>query len=317
MKLTLPEIEAGFKNQEISILAKTITLIESEKEEDQALAQKVLDLFYQENTSSIRLGISGTPGVGKSTFINQFGMKLIKEGHRVAVLAIDPTSHITGGSILGDKTRMTELSAEKNAFIRPSPSKGKLGGVAKKTRETIYLCEAFGFDRILVETVGVGQSEFEVSDMVDALVMLLQPGAGDELQGIKRGILELVDFILITKADQSIELTEAAKHHYEQSLHVLRSHSVWSPPVIPISSLSLSGYPDWINQLKKFSDNTSMIKEKRKKQKLKWVYEIFISEMNFQAQKKWMDSETVKVVKEIEKGSLKPHQILSRIFHKS
>ncbi|MBY0414516.1 MAG: methylmalonyl Co-A mutase-associated GTPase MeaB, partial [Bdellovibrionales bacterium] len=185
-------------------LAKAITLVESSRPEDNLLAHELIEKVLPHTGKSLRIGITGVPGVGKSTFIESFGSLLITNKHKVAVLAIDPSSPISGGSILGDKTRMETLSQNENAFIRPSPSLGHLGGVGQKTREAILLCEAAGFDYVLVETVGVGQSEFDVADMVDFFMVLLLPNAGDELQGIKKGILELADSVIINKADTSM-----------------------------------------------------------------------------------------------------------------
>jgi LAO/AO transport system kinase len=299
MKLTLKSVIEGFKDQHIATLAKAITLIESDLDDDRKLAKEVLKHFYSQSGKSLRLGISGTPGVGKSTFINSFGMKLIEEGHRVAVLAIDPTSVMTGGSILGDKTRMSELSSSDQAFIRPSPSKGQLGGVARKTKESLLLCEAFGFDTILVETVGVGQSEVQVTEMVDALVMLLQPGAGDELQGIKRGILELVDFVLVTKSDLNPELALQAKSHYENALAVLREHQDWKPPVIVTSSVTREGWNLWDQALKKFIHEKKMIGERRSAQQLSWFKNILIENSLLELEKKWQSSQMNDLKKQI------------------
>lgn len=203
-------------------LAKAITLIESSREEDQSQAQELLKAILPKSGKSFRIGITGVPGVGKSTFIEAFGQLLIQNNYKVAVLAIDPSSPVSGGSILGDKTRMDKLSQSELSFIRPSPSRCFLGGVAQKTRESILLCEAAGYDFILVETVGVGQSEYEVADMVDFFMILMLPGAGDELQGIKKGILELADAIIINKADgENLTSAKVAKSHYENALHLL------------------------------------------------------------------------------------------------
>lgn len=203
-------------------LAKGITLIESNREEDEAPAQELLNALQAER-ETIRIGISGVPGVGKSTFIEALGNHIIEQGKRVAVLAVDPSSPTTGGSILGDKTRMETLATREQAFIRPTPTSGTLGGVAKRTRETITLCEAAGYDVILVETVGVGQSEYEVASMVDCFMVLMLPGAGDSLQGIKRGIMEITDILVINKADGDQEkLAERAKNEYQNAFHLLQ-----------------------------------------------------------------------------------------------
>tara|TARA_B100000767_G_scaffold270182_1_gene293367 strand:- start:742 stop:1698 length:957 start_codon:yes stop_codon:yes gene_type:complete len=219
-------------------LAKAITLIESNLPAHIEQAQILLDDVLPHSGNSLRIGISGVPGVGKSTFIEAFGLYLISLGKKVAVLAVDPSSPLAGGSILGDKTRMEFLARDKNSFIRPSPTSGSLGGVANKTRESILLVEAAGYDVVLVETVGVGQSEYEVAGMVDFFTVLMLPNAGDELQGIKKGILELADALLINKADgESIHLAEMTKRHYENAFHLLRQTSFWTPQVKTISSL--------------------------------------------------------------------------------
>jgi LAO/AO transport system kinase len=218
-------------------LAKAITLVESKLDSHRQQAQLILEQLLPATGNSIRIGITGIPGVGKSTFIETFGLYLLSLGKKVAVLAVDPSSPIAGGSILGDKTRMEMLSREQDAFIRPSPSEGALGGVAQKTRETMLLCEAAGYDVILVETVGVGQSEYEVAGMVDFFMVLMLPNAGDELQGIKKGIIELADALLINKADgESINLAQQTKRHYENAMHLLRHTSFWTPQVMTCSA---------------------------------------------------------------------------------
>jgi LAO/AO transport system kinase len=219
-------------------LAKAITLVESALETHREQAQDILEQVLPHTGDSMRIGITGVPGVGKSTFIEAFGLHLIAQGKRVAVLAVDPSSPIAGGSILGDKTRMEELSRRDEAFIRPSPAAGNLGGVAQKTRETMLLCEAAGYDVILVETVGVGQSEYQVAGMVDFFMVLMLPGGGDELQGIKKGILELADALVINKADGETEnLAKLSKTHYTSAMNLLRHTSFWTPRVMTCSAL--------------------------------------------------------------------------------
>ena len=219
-------------------LAKAITLVESKLDAHREQAQAILEQVLPHSGNSIRVGITGVPGVGKSTFIEAFGLYLIEQGKRVAVLAVDPSSPIAGGSILGDKTRMEELSRREEAFIRPSPSEGALGGVALKTRETMLLCEAAGYDVILVETVGVGQSEYQVAGMVDFFMVLMLPGGGDELQGIKKGIMELADALVINKADGDSEnLAQLARQQYTSAMNLLRHTSFWTPRVMTCSAL--------------------------------------------------------------------------------
>lgn len=219
-------------------LAKAITLVESKLDTHREQAQQILEQVLPQSGNSIRIGITGVPGVGKSTFIEAFGLHLIEQGKRVAVLAVDPSSPIAGGSILGDKTRMEELSRRDEAFIRPSPSEGTLGGVAQKTRETMLLCEAAGYDVILVETVGVGQSEYQVAGMVDFFMVLMLPGGGDELQGIKKGIMELADALVINKADgDSEKLATLTSRQYTSAMNLLRHSTFWTPRVMTCSAL--------------------------------------------------------------------------------
>jgi LAO/AO transport system kinase len=219
-------------------LAKAITLVESKLPSHREQAQGILEQVLPHSGNSIRIGITGVPGVGKSTFIEAFGLYLISQGKRVAVLAVDPSSPLAGGSILGDKTRMEHLSRREEAFIRPSPAGGALGGVAQKTRESMLLCEAAGYDVILVETVGVGQSEYQVAGMVDFFMVLMLPGGGDELQGIKKGILELADALVINKADgESENLAKLSRTHYTSAMNLLRHTSFWTPRVMTCSAL--------------------------------------------------------------------------------
>ena len=236
----------GVTGGDTAMLARAITLVESTKPAHLALAQEVLQALLPLQTGrapTLRIGITGVPGVGKSTTIDQFGINLVEAGHRVAVLAVDPTSRRTGGSILGDKTRMTRLSQAANAFIRPSPTSGTLGGVTRKTRETMALVEAAGFDVVIVETVGVGQSEVAVADMVDFFLVLLLAGGGDDLQGIKKGIIEIADMIAINKADGDNKIrAERAAQEYRNALHILTpKEAIWQPPVLTMSGLENSG----------------------------------------------------------------------------
>jgi LAO/AO transport system kinase len=228
---------------ERAALARAITLVESTRAEDRTIAEALLAQVLPRTGAAVRVGITGTPGVGKSTFIEAFGRYLTAAGHRVAVLAVDPSSARSGGSILGDKTRMTELARDPAAFIRPSPASGTLGGVARRTREALLLAEAAGFDVVLVETVGVGQSETAVADMVDMFLLLLAPGGGDELQGIKRGIMELADLVVVNKADSDLlQPARLAAAEYKAALHLMRPKSpAWSAKVLLASAMERIG----------------------------------------------------------------------------
>ncbi|AIQ91748.1 MULTISPECIES: methylmalonyl Co-A mutase-associated GTPase MeaB [Methylobacterium] len=259
-------------------LARAITLAESKRADHRALAADLIDSVLPETGRAIRVGITGVPGVGKSTTIDALGSNLTEAGHKVAVLAVDPSSSRTGGSILGDKTRMARLSHDPNAFIRPSPSSGTLGGVAAKTRETMLLCEAAGFDVILVETVGVGQSETAVADLTDFFLVLMLPGAGDELQGIKKGILELADMIAVNKADvgEAEQRANAAASEYRAALHILTPASAtWTPPVVTISgfhNLRLDALWAKIVDHREKLTATGEIQAKRRTQDVKWMW---------------------------------------------
>ncbi len=261
-------------------LANAITLIESTSPKHQKEAQQILDEILPHTGKSIRIGITGVPGVGKSTFIEALGNYLIKEKKKkVAVLAVDPTSSISKGSILGDKTRMENLAKSEHAFIRPSPSTGTLGGVASQTREAILLCEAAGYNVLFVETVGVGQSETAVHSMVDFMLLLLLPGAGDELQGMKRGIVELADLLAINKADgDNLQKVKLAKADYKQALHLFStSENGWKPDVVACSSLTGSGIPEiWkqVESFEKHSKANGFFAKRRKEQRKFWLQEL-------------------------------------------
>lgn len=273
--LELSDYLEGFKQKDRTILSRAITLVESHNPDHQKLAQELLQSLLPQTGTSKRVGISGTPGVGKSTFIESFGKMLTSQNKTLAVLAVDPTSQVSGGSILGDKTRMNELAIDPLAYIRPSPSGETLGGVARRTRESLLLCEAFGFDYVLVETVGVGQSETTVAQMVDLFVMLLQPGSGDDLQGIKRGILEMVDMVVVTKDDGDNKLIiQKAKHDYEHALHILR-HEGWIPPVLSCSALTKDGLPEIQKIIDGyFKDQDELIRNKRNLQGIDWMWQL-------------------------------------------
>lgn len=271
--LPVPDYIEGLLNGNIAVLSRAITLIESRRAQDKQLAATLIDSILPYTGKSIRIGITGVPGVGKSTFIEQFGMYLIGQGKKVAVLAIDPSSSISKGSILGDKTRMEQLSVHPEAFIRPSAASGSLGGVTYKTHETILLCEAAGFDLIIIETVGVGQSETEVSHICDFFLLLMLAGAGDELQGIKRGIMELADGMAITKADGHNEAkARSARSEYARALHFLPPQaSGWTPEVKICSAYENKGVDEvWemIDKHHRHMTTTGFFEQQRKDQGL-------------------------------------------------
>ena len=258
------------KTGDRAALARAITLVESRKSEHQETAQALLENILPETGKAVRLGITGVPGVGKSTVIDQLGINLIDQGHRVAVLAVDPSSTRTGGSILGDKTRMARLSVSENAFIRPSPS-------AAKTREAMLLCEAAGYDVIIVETVGTGQSETAVSDMVDFFAVLMLPGGGDELQGIKKGVIEIADLIAVNKADgDNVKKAESAAAEYSAALHILTPASPdWTPAVVTISGLNNRGLDllwDRVIEHRAITSSTNALETKRRAQSVRWMW---------------------------------------------
>ena len=268
----------GIINGDITLLSRAITLLESTLPEHHILSQQILELCLPKSGKAIRVGITGVPGVGKSTFINAFGNYIINQDKKVAVLAIDPSSQITGGSILGDKTRMDMLSTNPKAYIRPSPSAGALGGVANATRESMLLCEAAGFNVILVETVGVGQSEIAVHGMVDFFLLLMLAGAGDELQGIKRGIMEMADAVAINKADgDNLEKAKRARAEYAGALHLFPPmHSGWQPLVEICSAIEQKGLDKIWNHIISYQTKTlqnGYFHQKRKEQSVMWMQE--------------------------------------------
>ncbi|VAV96801.1 YgfD: protein that forms a complex with the methylmalonyl-CoA mutase in a pathway for conversion of succinyl-CoA to propionyl-CoA [hydrothermal vent metagenome] len=273
----LEDLEKNILAGQRRALAKGITLVESSRADHQAQAQNLLASLLPATGKSIRLGFTGTPGVGKSTFIEAFGLFLIKQGYRVAVLAVDPSSTRTGGSILGDKTRMELLSKDTGAFIRPTPSGGTLGGVARRTREAMLLCEAAGYDVILVETVGVGQSEIAVADMVDMFLLMLSPGGGDELQGIKRGIMELADLVIINKADGDLEKPAIrAAADYKSALHLMRPKTAcWTAHVVLASALKGQGMEEVWQQIQSFQQamtDGGELDKMRREQAKSWMW---------------------------------------------
>ena len=274
--LTVAEYVQGVLASDSATLARTITLLESRNLEHQRLAQQVLAELLAHSGGARRVGITGVPGVGKSTFIDQLGVNLTARGHRVAVLAVDPTSSRTGGSILGDKTRMSRLAVDPQAFIRPSPAGSTLGGVTRATRETILVCEAAGYDVVLVETVGVGQSETVVAEMVDFFLVLMLSGAGDDLQGIKKGVLELADLIAVNKADgDNRTRAELAAADYRAALHLMRPASpTWSPPVVLCSGLADEGLDELWEQIEIHREKmgaSGELASRRSAQQVRWM----------------------------------------------
>jgi LAO/AO transport system kinase len=258
-------------------LARAITLIESRRADHRKAAQQLVQELLPDTGKAVRVGITGAPGVGKSTTIDTLGTHLTQQGRKVAVLAVDPSSTRTGGSILGDKTRMAKLSIDPNAFVRPSPSSGTLGGVAAKTRETMLLCEAAGYDVILVETVGIGQSETAVADMSDFFLALMLPGAGDELQGIKKGVIELADMIAVNKADgDNVKRARAAAAEYRAALHILTPRSPnWTPPVMTYSALTGDGIVELWSQVLLHRERlgaSGELTQLRRAQQVKWLW---------------------------------------------
>ena len=274
-------MEGVLKNDRIT-LSRAITLVESNLHEDQKLASKLIDACLPHAGNSVRLGITGVPGVGKSTLIEALGQVITAENRNIAVLKIDPSSQFSKGSILGDKTRMEELSKNKMVFIRPSPSGETLGGVAHRTRETILLCEAAGYEVIIIETVGVGQSEVAVKNMVDFFLLLMLAGAGDELQGMKKGIMEMADAVVVTKADgDNIKKANEAKTEYQNALHLQAHHpSPWTPKVLTCSSITRTGIDEIWKTILKFKDVTSAsgdFERTRTLQNVSWFNEHFFS----------------------------------------
>jgi LAO/AO transport system kinase len=312
--------EKGVLDGDRRILSRAITLIESSLSLHQKMAKELLDVLLPHTGKAIRVGITGVPGVGKSTFIESFGIYLSGKGHRIAVLAVDPSSRRSGGSIMADKTRMEQLSIDPNAFIRPSPSGGTLGGVTRKTRETILLCEAAGFDIIIVETVGVGQSETAVASMVDFFLVLMLAGAGDELQGIKKGVLELADAIVINKADgDNINKAQQARKEYENALHLLRPKSaVWSPPVQTCSALEQTGTDrvwDMILSHRKKTMDAGEFDVNRKGQSLDWMWSLIEEGLQERFEKNQnVKNELPRVVAAVEKGETSPTAAANRLL---
>ena len=268
---------SGIMAGERAVLARAITLIESKRADHQTAARGLVQDLLPRTGDAVRIGITGAPGVGKSTSIDALGTYLTGKGHKVAVLTVDPSSRRTGGSILGDKTRMPRLASDTNAFIRPSPASGTLGGVGAKTRETMLLTEAAGYDVVLVETVGIGQSEITVADMTDFFLVLMLPGAGDELQGLKKGVVELADMIAVNKADgDNVNRAKAAAAEYRAALHILTPRSPhWTPPVITYSALTGAGIAELWNEVlahRARMTETGELAKSRSEQQVRWMW---------------------------------------------
>jgi len=271
------DLVRGIRAGDRATLARAITLIESKRADHRKTAHHLVQELLPLTGKAVRLGITGAPGAGKSTTIDVLGTHLTGRGHKIAVLAVDPSSSRTGGSILGDKTRMAQLASDANAFVRPSPSSGTLGGVAAKTRETMLVCEAAGYDVVMVETVGIGQSETAVADMTDFFLVLMLPGAGDELQGLKKGIVELADMVAINKADgDNIARAKVAAAEYRAALNILTPNSAtWSPPVVTYSALTRGGIPELWGQVLAHKDKMTASGEllaRRRDQQVKWMW---------------------------------------------
>ncbi len=318
MYLSIDDYVNGILNQDVSILAKAITLVESNQPEHQEKAEKILHQIIHHTGNTFRLGITGPPGVGKSTFIETFGLYCIEQGKKLAVLAIDPSSTISKGSILGDKIRMENLSRHPHAFIRPSPSSGILGGLASKTYETMLLCEAAGYDMIFIETIGVGQSETEVADITDFFLLLLMPASGDEIQGIKRGIMEIADGIIITKSDgDNIQKSELTATQFKSALHYF-THPLanWIVPVIPTSSYSKKGIEKVYNMLTHYQQLAKIpnyIKNKRQEQQQKRLKKIL---SNYLIHDFFSDKNITQGLQTIQKEEFYfPHRIAQKLIN--
>ena len=301
-------------------LSKAITLIESKKLKDKNKSEKLIKKLYKKSGNSLRIGISGPPGVGKSTFIETLGIFLTNKNYKVAVLAVDPSSKRSGGSILGDKTRMQELSIKKNAYIRPSPSGGELGGVARRTRETMILVESAGYEIVLIETVGVGQSETEVAEMVDIFLVLLQPSSGDELQSIKKGIIEIADLLVVNKEDEFKDEAIKTVTDYKNSLSLLKKDkNSFNPKVAKCSALKKTGINEiWkiILSFKTLGNKKGWIKEKRSKQLAKWMWDDLQKNLfeKIKGNKKLV-SEFGKLQEKVSKNIISPTEASKKILH--
>ena len=316
------EFVDGILSSKISYVSKAITLVESTKPEHQEQAQQIINAIIKHSGNSIRVGITGVPGVGKSTFIESFGLEVIKHGHKLAVLAVDPSSQISKGSILGDKTRMEQLAVHPSAFIRPSPSSGSLGGITKKTKESIIICEAAGYNYILIETVGVGQSETLVHQLTDFFLLLMLAGAGDELQGIKRCIMEMADAIVITKADgTNADKAKMARSEYANALHLFPpTESSWIPEALTCSSLESKGITEVFEMIEKYRRHTitnNYFYKKRQFQNKQWFHQtlndLIIEKFYSDASIK---NKIISIESDIENNLVNPYEALKSIFKK-
>ena len=321
-EFNINEMTDGILSSNISYVSKAITLVESTKQEHQEQAQQILNTIIKYSGNSFRLGITGVPGVGKSTFIESFGLEVINRGHKLAVLAIDPSSQLSKGSILGDKTRMEQLSIHPKAFIRPSPSSGSLGGVARKTKESIIICEAAGFDYVFIETVGVGQSETAVHQLTDFFLLLMLAGAGDELQGIKRGIMEMADGMVITKADgMNIDKAKSARAEYARALHLFPpTESQWIPEVLTCSSTEHKGISEvyvMIDKYKRHAVSNGFFESKRAHQTKQWLHQTINDTLieRFYSNP-IIKEEIIKIEKQLEKNNINPYQAAMDLFKK-
>ena len=313
------QLVEGVLARRLRALAKTITLVESRRSDHRARAQAVVEALLPHAGATIRGGLSGAPGAGKSTFIEALGLYLIDHGHRVAVLAVDPSSTISGGSILGDKTRMEKLSQSPHAYIRPSPSAGTLGGVAEKTREVMVVCEAAGFDVIIVETVGVGQSETAVAGMTDAFVLVQLPNQGDDLQAIKKGVVELADIIVVNKADIDPKAANLARAHLRTALSMLRHPSPnWNPPVLAASAHSGQGIQDFWREVDRYRDTMTRSGEfeaKRRRQALAWMWELIDGGLRLRFREHpLVHAELTKLSHAVEQGTTTPSCAAERLL---
>ena len=309
----------GIRDGDRTMLSRAITLIESKRADHRAAAAALMQALVKSTGNAARVGITGSPGVGKSTTVDSLGSILTRKGHKVAVLAVDPSSRRTGGSILADKTRMARLAIDPNAFIRPSPSSGTLGGVAAKTRETMLLCEAAGYDAILVETVGVGQSEIAVSDMTDFFLVLVLPGGGDELQGLKKGVVELADMIAINKADgDNLPRAKITAAEYGAALHILAPASAnWSPPVVTYSALKddgVEGLWDHVLDHRKRLTASGELAARRGAQQVKWMWSMLEERLYAPLQSdRAVKAALPKIESDVAAGRLAPASAVERI----